>query len=96
VGESYNREGDRVDAAEERVFSTDQPQPDGPESVPARGRDNGGEADVDGGKASWQRDSHPHPDIETAVGSGRSGKLEGTYLSPSTPSISYGGKPDST
>ena len=100
AGESYSEEGDKVDAVGERVFSTGlPPQPDGPESVPVGGGDNiqeGGEADVDGEEVS-QRHSYPHPDVgEVVVGSGRSGELEGVYPSPSTPSISYGGKPDST
>jgi len=99
VGESYDREGDKADAAGQPVFSTDQPpQPDAPLSVPARGSDNdqgGGEADVDGGEAS-QRHSYPRPDVEVAVGSEHSEELEGVYPSPSTPSISHDGKPDST
>ena len=99
VGRCYDAEGDRADGAGEPVFSTDQPpQPDGPEPVPARGGDHGrqgGEAVVDGGKAG-QKHSHPHPDVEVAVGSGHSGELEGVYPSPSTPLISHDGKPDST
>jgi len=98
-GESHNREGDRASVAGERVFSTDRPpQPVEPESVPAREDDNGqgGEvADVDGGEAS-QRHSHPHPDVEVAVGSGHSGEPEGVHPSPSTPSISHGGKLNGT
>jgi len=97
--ESHSREGDSADASGGRLVSTGQPpQPDGPESVPARGSDNGqegGDADIGGGEAS-QNDSHPHPDVEVAVGSGRSGELEGVYPSPSTPSISRGVEPDST
>ena len=96
VGESYDGEGDTAGAAGEPVFSTDQPpQPDGPESVPAHGSDGGqegGEADVDGGEAG-QMDSHLHPDVEVSAGSEHSEELEGVYLSPSTPSISHGGKP---
>ena len=99
AGESYNREGDTANAAGEQVSSTDRPpQPDGPESVPTRGSDNGqeeGETDVDGGEAS-QRDSHTHPDVEVAAGSGRGGELEGVHPSPTTPPISHGGKPDGT
>jgi len=99
VGESYDGEGDKADAAGEPVFSTDQPpQPDGPESVPAHGSDGGqegGEPDVDGGEAS-QMDSHPRPDVEVAVGSGHSEEHEGVHPSPSTPSISHDGKPDGT
>jgi len=96
AGEGYDREGDRANAAGERVFSTDlPPQSAEPESVPARENDNGQEeAGVDGKEAS-QRHSYPHPDVEVAVGSGRSGELEGVHPSPSTPSISHGGKPDS-
>jgi len=98
AGENYDREGDRANAAGERVFSTDlPPQSAEPESVPARENDNGQEgeeAGVDGEEAS-QRHSYPHPDVEVAVGSGRSGELEGVHPSPSTPSISDGGKPDS-
>jgi len=93
-------EVDRANAAEEQVFSTDRsPQPDGPESVPARGGDNGregGEADIDGGERTTQSHSHPHPDVEVAVGSGRGGELEGVGPSPSTPWISHGGRSDST
>ena len=97
--ESHTREVDRANAAEEQVFPTDQPQPDGPESVPAREGDNGregGEADIDGGERTSQSHSNPHPDVEVAVGSGRGGELEGVGPSPSTPWISHGGKPDST
>ena len=96
--EGHGREGDSANAAGERVFSSNQPQSNEPESTPARGGDNvqeGGEADVDGEEAS-QRHSHQHPDVEVVVGSGRSGELEGVYPSPPTPSISRGGKPDST
>jgi len=96
TSENYDQEGDRASAAGERVFSTDPPpQPDEPEPVPARGSDSdqeGGEVDADGGEASQER-SHPRPDVEIAVGSG---ELEGTHSSPSTPSISHGGKPDGT
>ena len=99
VDESYDGEGDKADAAEELVFSTDQPlQPGGPESVPAHGSDGGqegGETDVDGGEAS-QMDSHPHSDVEVAAESGHSGEPEEVQSSSSTPSISHGGKPDST
>jgi len=98
VGEGYDGEGDRAGAAGEPVFSTDRPpQPDGPESVPARGGDVGQEGeggDFDGGEPS-QMHSHAYPDVEVAVGSGHGG-LEGVYSSPPTPSISYDGKPDST
>ena len=97
VNESRDREGNRDNTAGERATSTDRsPQPDGAESVPAHGNDNGqegGEADVDGGEPS-QRGSRPHSDVEVAVGSGRGGELEGVYPSPSTPSIPHGGKPD--
>jgi len=99
VGESYDGEGDKADTAGEQVFSMDQAlQPDGPESVPAHGSDGGqegGEADVDGGKAG-QMDSHPHTDVGVAVGSGHSGELEAVHPSPSVPSISHDGKPDGT
>jgi len=97
--ESRGREEDTTDAAGVRASSTDRPpQPDGPESVPARGSDNGqegGKADVDGGETS-KKDSHPHPDVEVAVGGVHSGELERVYPSPSTPSISRGVEPDST
>jgi len=73
----------------------DQPQS---ESVPVRG-DNGqgGEVvDVDGGELS-KRYSRPHPDVEVVVGSARrSREPEGVHPSPSTPSISHGGKLDGT
>jgi len=96
--ENRDQERDRADAAEEPASSTDRlPQPDGPESVLARGNDNGqegGDADVDGGEAS-QKDLHPHPDVGVAVGGVRSGELEGVHPSPSTP-ISRGVEPDST
>jgi len=99
---SHNQESDVADAAdeaEERAFPADRPfQPDGPESVPARGSGNGqegGEAGVDGGEPS-QTHSHPHPDIKVAVGSGRSGELEGVHPSPPTPSTSHAGEPNST
>jgi len=99
AGGSHDQEGDRVNVAGERVFSTDRPsQPAEPESVPAREGDNGqgGEvADVDRGEAS-QRHSHPHPDVEVAVGSGRSGEPEGVYPYSPTHSISRGGKLDSS
>jgi len=81
--ESHDQEGDRADTAGERVFSTDQPlQPAEPESVPAREDDNG-----QGGEVA---------DVEVTVESGRSGEPEGVHPSPSTPSISHGGKLDST
>jgi len=99
VGGSYDGEGDKAGTAGEPVFLADQPpQPDGPESVPEHGRggsQEGGETDVDGGEAS-QMDSHPHPDVEVAAESGHSGELEKVQSSSSTPSISHGGKPDST
>jgi len=99
VDESCDEEGDKADVAGEPVFSMGQPpQPDGPESVPARGGDvnrEGEGADVDGGEAS-QMNSHPHPGVEVAVGSGYGGEPQGVYPSPSTPSILHGGKPDST
>ena len=95
----YTLEGDGAKAAGEQVFSTDRTsQPDGSESVSARGDDNsqeGGEADADGGEAS-QMHSYPHLDLEVAEGSGRSGELEGAYPSPSTPSILRGVGLDST
>jgi len=97
--ESHHREWNRAGATGERASSTDRPpQSDGPESVPVRGNDNrqeGGGADVDGGEAS-QKDSHLRPDVEVAVGSGRSRELEAVHPSPSTPSISHGAEPDST
>jgi len=97
--ESHDLEGDRADAAGEQASSTVRPaQPDGPESVPARGNDNrqeGREADADGGETS-QKGSYPYPDVEVSVGSGRSGELEAVGPSPSTPSISHAVEPDST
>jgi len=98
AGKSYGREGDRANAAGEREFSTDRLQPAEPESVSAREGDNGqgGEvADVDGGETS-QRHSHLHPDLEVGVESGRGRGPEGVHPSPSTPSISHGGKLDGT
>ena len=98
VDKDHDGEGDRANAAEEPVYSTGPPQQDGPESVSAHGVDDGqegGEAAVDGGEAS-KMDSHPHPDVEVAVGSEHSGEPEGVDPSPSTPSISHGGEPDST
>jgi len=97
MGESYGREGDGANAGGERAFSTDRPQTDGPEPVTAHESDNGqerGKADVDGGEAS--QNLHPHPDVEVAVDSGRSGELEGVNPSPSTPSISDGERSDGT
>jgi len=100
VDESYDGEGDKADAAEEPVFSTDQPpQQGGPESVPEHGSDGGqegGEADLYGGEAS-QMDWHPHPDVEISVGSEYSaGEFEGVYLFPSASSISHDGRFDGT
>jgi len=99
VADESHKKRDRADAAGERASSTVRPpQPDGPESVPARGNDNrqeGEEADVDEREAS-QKDSHPNPDVEVMVGSGRSGELEAVDPSPSTPSISHGAEPDGT
>jgi len=96
VDESCHREENMANAAGEQAFTADQPpQPDSSESAPARGDDNdqeGGEPDVDGVEAS-QMHSHLNPDVNVAVGSGRSGELEGVGSSPSTPSIS---EPDST
>ena len=87
AGESYGREGDRADAAEERVFSADPPQSSTPESVPvpARGSDHGqeeGEGEVDGGETS-QKHSFPHSDVKVGVDTGRSGELGGIRRSPS-------------
>jgi len=95
--------GEMTDSApslpQPELFSTDRPpQPDGPESVPARGSDNcqeRGEIDIDGGEAS-QMDSRSRSDVEVAVGSGRSGEPEGVYPPPSSPSVSHGAEPDST
>jgi len=97
TGASDDREGDRVNVAGQRVSSTDgPPRPAESESVPARRTDNGKEreeADVDGGEAG-QSHSHPQPNIEVAVGSGRSGELEGVSPSPSIPLISHSGNPN--
>jgi len=94
-----DQEGNRTDVAGERASSTIRPpQPDGPESVLARGNNNrqeGGEADVDGGEAS-QKDSYSHSDVEVAVGSGRSGELEAVDPPPSTPPILHDAEPDGT
>ena len=88
-GESYDGEGDGADAAGEPVFSTDQPpQPDEPKSVPGHGGDDGQEAS--------QRNLGPHPDVKAAVGRGPGEELAGVCPSPSTLSISHGGKPEST
>ena len=97
--QSYDREENRADVtvAGGRATSMDRsPQPDGAESVPAHGNDNGqegGEADIDGGETS-QRGSRLHSDVKVAVGSGHDGELEGVSPSPSTSSIPHGGKPD--
>jgi len=95
---SHDREGDRADTVGGSTFLTDRPpRPDGSESVPMHGDDNGqegGEVDVDGGEAG-QRDSRPHPDIKVAVGGGRSGGPGGVYPSPSSPSISHSAEPNS-
>ena len=96
VGGSYDREGDRADAAGEPDFSTGPPpQPDGPESAPARGDDDGqegGGADDDGGDLTGQ---NPHSDSEIEVGSRSSQEVEWFSLSESTPSLSlHGGEPD--
>jgi len=97
--ESRDREEDKADAAGVRASLTDRPpQPDGPESVPARGNDNGqegGEADVYGGEA-LRKDSPLRSDVEVAVGGVHSEELESVYPPPSTPSISRGVEPDST
>jgi len=98
VDKSFDGEGDKADVAGEPVFSTDQPpQPGGPGSVPARGSGSGqgGGAEVDGEEAS-QVHSHPRSVVEVAVGSGRSGELEGVHPPSSTPSISHGVKPNGT
>jgi len=99
VGENYDREGDKADAAGEPVFSMDRPpQPDGLEFVPTRGSDNGqegGEVDIDGGETS-KNHSHPHSDVGIVVGSRRSGGREGAHPSPSTLLISHSGTPDGT
>jgi len=93
VDESRDREGNRDDTAGERATSTDRsPQPDGVESVPAYGNDNGreeGETEIDGGEPS-QRGSSPYSDVEVTVRSGS----DGIYPSPSTPSISDSEEPD--
>jgi len=89
TGASDDREGDRANVAGQRVSSMDGPP------HPA-GTDNGqerDETDVDGGEAG-QSHSHPQPDVEVTVGSGRSGELEGTSPSPSTPLISHSGSPE--
>jgi len=82
--ESHDREGDRANAAGERIFGTDQPpQSAEPESaMPAREDDNGRGGEV--------------ADVDVAVGSGRSGESEEVHPSPSTPSISHDEKLDST
>jgi len=73
-------------------------KPDGTRPNPCGGNDNGqeeGEADVDEGETN-QKDSHPHPDVEVAVGDVHSGELERVYPPPSILSISRGVEPDST
>jgi len=95
VGESHDREGGRADVTDKRVLSMDRPAQ--LESAPAGGGDNsqeGEEANV-GGREVGQRSSQPHPDVDVAVGSGRKGEAESVYPSPSAPSISHGGEPDS-
>ena len=88
AGESYDGEGDGADAAREHVFSTDQsPRADGPESAPGRGGDDDQEAS--------QKKSRPYPDVKVVVGRGPGGEPAGVCPSPSTLSISYGGKPES-
>ena len=89
VGGSHDGEVDKADAAGEQDFSTGPPpQPDGPESVPARGDDDGG------GDPTGQ---NPHSDSEIEVESGSSRETEWFSLSGSAPSLSlHGGEPDGT
>jgi len=87
VGGSYDGEEDNGNAAEEPDFSTGPPQPDGPESVPACGDDDGGDP----------TGQDPHPDSEIGVGSGSSREVEQFSLPGSTPSLNlHGGEPDGT
>ena len=99
VDESHNIEGDSANAAGERASSTVRPpRSDGPESGQALGIDNrqeGGEADVDGGEAS-QKGLYLYPDVGVAVGGGRSGELEAVDPSPSIPSNLHDVEPGST
>jgi len=78
AGESH----DQVNTVGERVFSTDRPQPDEPESAPTHGSENGQEAEA------IPRDPRPHSDSEVGVGSGSSREVERFPLD--------GGGPDST
>jgi len=88
AGKGYDREGDESNVAGERVFSMGGPQPDGSGSAPTRGSDNSQEGGV------VQRHANLHPGTGTVVEGGREpGRV---YPSPPTPSISYGGKSDST
>ena len=97
-------EGSGSNADVRQVHPTDRsPQPGQPLSVPVHRSEHDQETNVDGRGVS-QGDSHPHSDAEVVVGSGpsREGnggndkKFEQVYLSPSAPSIPYGGNPDST
>lgn len=107
AGDGQDREGGETNADGSQVLSTNRPpQPDEPESVPARGSENDQErreADIDGSEVN-QTHSLLDPDVEVAVGSepGREGKtmdeekVEQVYPSPSPTSIPHGGKPDGT
>jgi len=88
VGGSYDGEGDKADAAGEPDFSTGPPpQPDGLESVPARGDDDRGDP----------TGQNLHSDSEIEVESGSSRESEWFSLSGSAPSLSlHGGEPDGT
>jgi hypothetical protein len=103
AGGHHDGDGNGANADGQQVHSTDRPQqPDEPESVPAHGSENDqerGEGDVD---ERVVRYSHPRPDAEMTVesGRGRDGKdpdgkkVEQAYPSLSTASIPHSGTPD--
>ena len=105
AGGSHHQEDNRANTDERQANLTDQPpQPDEPESVPARGSEGdqeGGDVDFDK-RESNQVHPHPHSDVEVEVGSGPSGKGDGVDAekvervdpSPSAPPTSHDGEPD--
>ena len=105
AGGSHAREDNGANADERQVSSTDQtPQPDEPESVPARGSkgdQEGGDVDFDRRELS-QVHPHPHSDVEVEVGSGPNGegdgvdgeKVEQVDPSPSAFPTSHDGESD--
>jgi len=95
AGGAHDQGGDGVNTDGCQVFSTDEPlQPDEPE--PAPGRDQERREGGTDGREFIQGYSHLHPDIETAVGSGRGGEVEQVHLSPPMPSIPHSGELDRT